>query len=55
MGQVRIKGINREVVKRKFLKKYPNQKIYDITREFVSYKIPKKDRIYRVTGIKKEK
>ena len=32
---------------------YLKQKVYDVTREFASYKEPKKTRIYRVTGIKK--
>ena len=54
MTQERIKAINVQQAKRKFLRKHPEQKIYDVTREFASYKEPKSSRIYRVTGVKKK-
>lgn len=54
MTQINIKAKNRAEAKRKFLKRYPKQKIYDITRTFYSWKETKpKDRVYRVTGISK--
>ena len=54
MVQVMIKAKNMQVAKRKFLNKYKNKKIYDITRTFSNWKkTPLNKRIYRVTGIKK--
>ena len=54
MTQKMIKAPNRKSAIKKFLKSYPNKKIYDVTRTFADYSTPKNQRVYRVTGINKK-
>lgn len=57
MVQVRIFAKNIKMAKNKFLKKYPTQDVYDVTREFPwdsYYKKNPNKRFYRVTGVKKK-
>lgn len=49
-----MKARNMQSAKNKFLRKFRNQKIYDITRTFAKWKDTKpNERVYRITGVKK--
>ena len=52
MTQSMIKAKNIGLAKKKFLRKNPSEKVYDVTRTFASHnKTKPNERIYRVTGV----